>query len=196
MEYLNSESYRDILSGAAGTAILSQRDPSYLEPVLETLREREAVWNSRSVASAFNLLAVLAAEKEDKTEIRDFIVARVNHPKRTIQSAAIRALGTLGDPMAIAALQTFTNGDPDSPVYKAAEGSIRKIRAAKPQSAEVSTLRKEVMDLQKQNNKLQKQFDELKKQFEAKAPADVEDGEKVAGVEPEKKKRGWFGGSK
>jgi aminopeptidase N len=191
LAFLQSESYRDVLADAAAGAILSQADSSYLEPVLATVRERESGMTSQSVASALNLLATLAAEEEDAAEVRDFIIGKVNHPKRSIQLAALRSLGTLGDPKAIAVLETFTNGDPESPVYKAAEDSIKKIRENKPQSAEVGTLRKEVLDLQKQNKELQKQFEELKKQFDATSTAD----EDVAQARPEKKKRGWFGGS-
>lgn len=196
LAFLQSESYRDVLFEAAASAILAQRDPSYLTPVLATVRERESSMTSQSAAAVLNLLATLAAEEDDRADVRDFIIAKVTHPKRTLQLAALRSLGTLGDPTAIAVLETFTTGDPDSPVYKAAEDSIRKIREARPQSAEVGTLRKEVLDLQKQNKELQKQFEELKKQFDARSTADAKPGEEAAPDKPETKKRGWFGGSR
>lgn len=197
LAYLNSESYKDILSGAANSAIVAQRDPSYLSPVIESIQTREQNMTSRSISASLNALAILASEEEDKTQVRELILEKVNHPYRNIQLAAIRALGTLKDPKAIAALETFTSGDADSATYKAAEGSLRKIREAKPQSAEVGTLRKEVMELQKESKGLQKKFDELEKQLDAKETGgDVVDGEDLANAEPEKKKRGWFGGSK
>ena len=72
---------------------------------------------------------------------------------------------------AVAALETFTQGNPDTSVYKAASDALKKIREAKPQSAEVGTLRNEVMDLKKQNQELEKKFEELKKQVGIKTAA-------------------------
>lgn len=197
ISYLKSDSYQDILFGAAGNAIVSQRDPSYLGPVLETVRERESSLTSRSIASSLNAMAVLAAELDDKSEVRDLILGKVNHPYRNIQLAAIRALGTLKDPKAIPALETFTGGGPESPVYRAASESLKTIRESKPQSAEVGTLRNEVMELQKQGRELQEKFDELKKQLDAQDSGDAAgDGKDVASADADKKKRGWFGGSR
>lgn len=185
---LRSTSYRQVLSGAAIDAIRSQNSPEYLEPLLAVLRERENEFATRDFNNGLHTLAVLAAEQENKDAVRDFLLGRVNHPRRTVQVAALRALGTLGDPRAIGALETFAAAGKDTPRRAAAEAAIRQIRERRPQSAEVGTLRTEVLELQKRNRELKAEFDELKKQLEVAQPADKE-------TKPPKK-RGWFGRSR
>ena len=122
-------------------------------------------------SDGLNTLAVLAADEENKTPFREFITGKLNHPKRIVQLAVIRALGTLGDPQAIAALETFATARKDSPQRGAAEAAIRQLRERKPPSAEVGTLRNEVMELQKASREIKQQFDDLKKQLDAAKPA-------------------------
>jgi aminopeptidase N len=110
----------------------------------------------------------------------------VNHLKRGVQLAAIRALGTLGDPQSLAVLATFAAGSKDSPRTQAAGEAIRRLREGRPQAAEVTTLRNEVMALQQQNRELQRQFEETVKRIEAVKPTT-----EAAAPTPERK-RGWF----
>ncbi len=184
---LDSVSYRQVLADAAIDAIRVQRSPEYLDPLLAALRKRESEFTSGGFGDGLNTLAVLAADLDDRESVREFIVGQVNHPKRAVQLAAIRALGTLGDPEAIGPLQTFAVAANESPQRQAAESAIRQIRERKPQSVEVNTLRNEVLELQKQNRELKAEFDDLKKRLETSKPA------ATPGEAPKEKKRGWFG---
>ncbi len=182
LEQLNSTSYQQVLADAAIDAIRVQHNPGYLEPLLAVLRQRESDFTSGGFGDGLHTLATLAAEREDKQEVREFLTSKINHPKRRVQLTAIRALGTLGDPQAIGALETFARAGQETPQRQAAEAAIREIRQRQPQSAEVNTLRTEVLDLQKQNRELKAEFDELRKKLEATganpagkpAPAPVE----------------------
>jgi len=190
LRHLHSTSYKQLLANTAITAIRNQQNPEYLDPLFAVLREREGEFPTQVFINGLNTLAVLAHEEENKTAVREFLAGKMNHPKRGVQLAAIRALGTLGDPQAIAALQTFAGAGKQTPQRAVAETAVRQLRERKPQSAEVNTLRDEVTELQKQNRELQQAFEDLKKQFDAaKVPAGGED------PKPEKK-RSWFGRSR
>ncbi|HAV62449.1 MAG TPA: hypothetical protein DCY13_08810 [Verrucomicrobiales bacterium] len=193
LEQLQSDSYRQIVANGAIDAIRGQRNPAYIEPLLATLAEREKDFTSGGVGNGLNALAVIASEEEDKSAVREFVLARINHPKRAVQLAAIRALGTLGDPLAIAALETFANADTDSPQRKAAETSIKQLREGRPAPVEVNTLRSELLELQKANREMKEAIEDLRKQLEAR-PANPDASPAAKAEEP--KRRGWFGRSR
>ena len=88
-----------------------------------------------------------------------------------MQRAAISALGTLGDPKAIAVLATFTTASADSPQRAAAERAVAALRADRKPVDDFKNLRTEVVDLQKANRSLRKDLDDLKKKSEALAAA-------------------------
>jgi aminopeptidase N len=168
IKFLNSESYRNQLAVAAVDAMRSQDDPAYIAPLLETLRKREAAFRSRGFASGLKTLAYLARNEEKKDTVREFLLGYVNHKRESIQVAAIEALGTLGDPGAIAALQTFANAAKAAPQQAAAEKAVADLRAGRKPVDDFKNLRQEVLDLEKANREQRKELDDLKKQFEAR----------------------------
>jgi aminopeptidase N len=170
LEYLNSESYRNTLANAAMSAIRSQDDASYLEPLRDTLQNKEKAFTTGGFSRGLEALAWLARNEEKKDMAREFLVARLNHRKKPVQLAAINALGTLGDPKAIAVLETFTAAPKESRERVAAEKVLADLRATKKPGAETATLRTEVLALQKENRDLRKEFDDLKRKLEATLP--------------------------
>jgi aminopeptidase N len=87
VKFLDSESYREVLAGAAITAIRSQDDPAYIAPLLATLTNRQAALPSRVFSQGLGTLASLARNEEKKEAIREFLTAQVNKKKQTIQRA-------------------------------------------------------------------------------------------------------------
>ena len=79
-----------------------------------------ALVTSNGFARALDTLAQLSRNEDDRTKVRKFLCAYVNHPNRRIQSGAIRALGALGDPKAIPVVEAFTGGDPSDRIQRAA----------------------------------------------------------------------------
>jgi aminopeptidase N len=171
LKFLNSDSYRNELADAAISAIRSQDDPSYISPLLETLTKRQAAFTSGGFAQGLTTLAYLARNEEKKEIVREFLVGFVNHKKRTVQIAAINALGRLGDPKATAVLSTFATASKERPERSAAEQAVNDLRAARRPVDDFKNLRSEVLDLQKANRELRKELDELKKKLEAKEAA-------------------------
>ena len=166
--FLNSESFRNELADAAIDAMRSQDDPAYIAPLLETLPKREADFTSRDFGQALGTLAYLARNEENKTAVREFLLGYVNHKKRNIQIASINALGTLGDPQAIAVLETFASASKESRERTAATRAVASLRANRKPVDDFKNLRQEVLDLQKANRDLSKEFDTLKKQVEVR----------------------------
>jgi aminopeptidase N len=186
LNFLKSESFRNELADTAIAAMRSQDDPAYIAPLLDTLSKREADFSSRGFAQALNALAYLARNEDKKDTVRDFLIGHVNDKKRTVQLAAISALGTLGDPKAIAVLQTFSTASKASPERDAADRAVTVLRADRKPVDDFKNLRQEVLELQKTNRDLRKELDDLKKKVEAKeaVPAGSQPKKKPAAAQP------------
>ncbi|MBI4326355.1 MAG: HEAT repeat domain-containing protein [Chloroflexi bacterium] len=167
LRYLNSESYRNSLADAAINAMRAQDDPAYLAPLRESLAKREAELSRQGLTRGLDTLAYLARNQEKKDEEREFLIRYLPHKKRNVPVAAINALGTLGDPKAIAVLETFARAGKESPERSAAERAIASLRAARKPVDDFQSLRNEVLDLKKENRDLRKEMDDLKKKVGA-----------------------------
>ena len=166
LKFLNSQSYREEVAVAAISAVRLQDDPSCIEPLRETLSRREADFTSHGLAQGLETLAYLARNEEKKDKVRDFLVARVNDKRPSVQLASLSALGALGDPTALGVLEKFTTAAKTSPQRAAAERAVASLRAARKPVDDFKNLRQEVLDLQKENCDLRKDMDELKKKVE------------------------------
>ena len=171
LKFLNSQSYQNELAGAAISAVRLQDDPSYIAPLLETLSRTETNFTSHGFAQGLEALAYLARNEEKKDKVREFLVARVNDRRRTVQLACLNALGTLGDPTALGVLEKFATASKTSPQRTAAERSVASLRAVRKPVDDFKNLRQEVLDLEKDNRELRKDVDEMKKKIETSRPA-------------------------
>jgi aminopeptidase N len=166
LKYLDSESFRNVLADAAIEAMRTQDDPVYISSLLVTLPKREADFTSRDFGQALGTVAYLARNEEKKDEVREFLMRYVNDKRRNVQVATINALGTLGDPKAIAVLQTFAASSKESRQRTAAERAVASLRAGRKPVDDFKNLRQDVLDLQKANRDLRKELDTLKKKVE------------------------------
>jgi len=178
IKFLNSESYRNELAVAAIGGMRSQDDPGYITPLLENLSKHQATYTSRGYAQGLSAVAYLARNEEKKETVRKFLVDHVNDKKKTVQRSAISALGTLGDPQAIAVLQTFASASKETPERAAAERAIADLRAGRKPVDDFKNLRQEVLELQKSNRELRRELDTLKKTTEAKTATSPDKGKK------------------
>ncbi len=167
LKFLGSNSYRNELADAAIAGCKLQDDPAYITPLLETLSNRASDFTSHGYAHGLQTAAYLARNESNKDNVREFLLARLNDPRRHIRLTAIEALGTLGDAKAIAALEKFATAAPANPQREAADRAIATLRAARKPVDDFKNLRQEVLDLQKENRDLRKDLDDLKKKFEA-----------------------------
>tara|TARA_R110002096_G_scaffold14302_12_gene49881 strand:- start:1498 stop:4185 length:2688 start_codon:yes stop_codon:yes gene_type:complete len=164
---LGRDSYRQAVAASAVKAIRAQADPELLTPLTERLEGDQGGFLTRDFGAALDAMAYLARDEEEavRSEVRNFIAGYVNSPKDRLRPMAIRALGTLEDPRAIAVLKTFTEaGDTESPEYKAADGAIRSLSGEKKQADEVKDLRKKFLELQSNLRKLEGKVETMGKQ--------------------------------
>jgi aminopeptidase N len=167
LKFLNLDSYRNRLADAAIGAIRSQDDSAYLDLLQENLRQHESAYTTFGFMRGLNALAYVARNQEKKDAVREFLIGYVNSPKRNVHLAAMNALGTLGDPKAIAVLHTFASASKDSPERQAAEKAIATLRADRKPVDDFKNLRGEVLDLEKTTRDLRKELDDLKKKLAA-----------------------------
>lgn len=166
LRLLPTDSFRNQVADAAIDAMRGQDDPVFIAPLMGTLGTREAAFTTRGFGGALGTLARLARNEEDQDAVREFLAARLKHSKPAVRRSAISALGTLGDPKALAKIETFARGGKDSPERRAAESAVNTLRAARKPADDLRDLRNEVLGLQKENRGLKSEFDQLKKKFD------------------------------
>jgi len=172
LDFLKSKSYRNNLASAAVEVIRKLDDSFFIEPLQRTLAENEKQFTSRGFARALDALAHVSRDEENKTKARKFLTGYVNHPKNTIQSGAIRALGTLGDPKAIAVIETFSGDDPSDRMQRTARDALRAVREKKQLVPdEIVRLRETVDKLSKETEKLRDDLEDMKNRFDAQEQA-------------------------
>lgn len=183
LKLLDTGSYRNELADAAISAARQQDDPAYIPPLLEALAKQESAFTSRGFGQGLAALAYLARNNDTKDNVRQFLAGYVNDKRKTVQLAAINALGTLGDPKAIALLETFTSAPQTTPEGSAADQAIATLRAGRKPVDDFKNLRREVLDLEKANRDLLKRIEDLNKRVEAELtshPARRSQKEKVS----------------
>ncbi len=166
LQFLNSESYHNMLTGAAIRAMRAEDDPQYIQPLIETLSKNREKFTSYGYEDGLSTLAYLARNEEKKDTVREFLMTQLTSENRRTRTASIQALGKLGDPKAIAALQKFAGPRRETREGPAAEVAISELRAARRPVDDFKNLRQEVTDLQKGNAELHDQLSDLKKKIE------------------------------
>ena len=177
VRYLKSSSYRNRLADAAVRAIRASADPYFIDDLIKALKSRQEHFTSTGFSSGLSALAYVSSNEEDKTQVRKFLLGYVNHPRRTIQAGAIRALGILGDPKAIAVIETFAGDDGGDHIQRTAERALEELSRQKELvPREVWELRKVVDELKKSNEEVKEELEDIKKRLDAKK--DEEEQEK------------------
>ena len=169
--WLNTESFHEMLAGAAIEAMRAQGDPAFAGPLLQALPRLEANMADRSFDAGLDTLAWLARNETNKEAVRNYLTARLTDRKQGVKVKAITALGTLGDPQAVAVLETFATAAKDTPERAAAAAAVAQLRADRKPADDLKELRSEVTELQQDNRALQQDLDDLKKEVEATAAA-------------------------
>lgn len=167
---LHRDSYRNHIADAAVRAMRAQDVPSYIQPLLQQLRESESRFTSDGFGRGLETVAYLARNEDYREPVRQLIASHLNHPKEKIRVEAIKALGTLEDPRSLPLLESYPVEPSERPENKAAAEAVTKLNGKKPQSKEVNDLRKEILDLQKKLGDLRKEFDALEKKVEPEKP--------------------------
>jgi aminopeptidase N len=168
--YLQSTSYRNELAVAAIDAIGTLNDPTFIPELTAVLRDREDQFGSWDFARGLDVLAKIASDQENRTNVLEFLVSCVSCRRPTVRGGALAALGTLGDPRAIPVVETFCGDDPRDHVQRRARNAMDGLRERKPLvPAEIVELRRAVDELRKEVETLKGQLYDVKKQNRARA---------------------------
>jgi aminopeptidase N len=169
MDYLKSRSYRNKLAVGAVQAIRMLDEPFFISLLQRTLGEREQQFTSWDFARGLDTLAHISRNEDDKAKVRNFLAGYVNNPKKTIQTGAIKALGTLGDTKAIPIVETFSGDDAGDRLERSAKNALKALREKKQLvPEEITQLRETVEGLRKENEKLRNEVEDIKKRLDAK----------------------------
>lgn len=169
LEYLKTKSYRNSIASAVIEVMRKQDDAFFIAPLQQTLAQNEGEFTSYGFSRALDTLAQLSRDEDDRTKVRRFLCAYVNHPNRRIQPGAIRALGTLGDPKAIPVVETFSGDDASDRIQRAAKDALRSLRENKPiVPEEIVRLRETVDKLNQETEKLRNDLEDMKDRLDAK----------------------------
>ena len=171
---LKSESHGDLRAIAAVSSLAKLKDAAHVPALIELATTRRDDFSSRGFRSVLTTLALCAKNAEDTTEAYETLLLMVNHPRRSVRLAAIRALGTLGDEKAAPVLETLAykqstvNGAPD-PLQRAAQAALQEINQSTPLVVpdEVIALRNSLKTLEKSQSELENKLKDLEARLEA-----------------------------
>ena len=169
---LTSPSYQNSITSAVIGAYRAQDDEGAVPAILKKLQAGPLDFRTRDYSSALDALAFLARRKDGKQageDVRGFLVTQLGSPREELRTAAVKALGTLRDPKALAVLRPMIAGGGafTDPVREAATKSVQALEGELGGSAELKNLWDQVQQLQRKTETLQKQLDDSKKKAEA-----------------------------
>jgi aminopeptidase N len=167
IKLLNRESFRDVIADGAVRAMRTQDDPVYIAPIRDFVLQHTNTLETRNFGNALEAIGYLARNETNRDDAREFLLRFINDKKKGVQLAAIRALGLLEDPKAIAALEPFANAAKETEEQPVAEKALAAIRAARKPSDNLKELRAQMLDLEKESQKLRKDLDDLQKKSDA-----------------------------
>ena len=182
-EALDSKAFNNEPVVAAFMAIRDLGDRSLAADLMNTLREREQAIDPRDFAEGMITLAQVSQRGRGRDRAFEFFKSYLDHPRVPLRTAAVRALGELGDARARPLLEAYAAnaGARVAPTAKAALEQLTKAAPLAP--TEVGELRRELRELRASQDKLQKAVDDLKSKSTAKAAKPKSDAEADAGGE-------------
>lgn len=169
LKFLDSDSYKSRLAGAAIYAMRTQADTSFVQPIEETLKKKRSEFSVSTIGTALDAVAYLSRNEKNRESARNYIAEYLHDKKVSVQSSAIRALGTLEDPAAIPLLEAFSHSSKTSPQQSSAEQAIESIRSSNRSFDNLRELREQITDLQKAQREMKKEMEDAKKRAKAAA---------------------------
>ncbi|WP_372897820.1 M1 family aminopeptidase [Stieleria sp.] len=163
-ELLESESFGNELADAAISAIGKMNEPAFAPALLSALEKRHGEFDARDFGRGLTALAKTARSLENKDSVFEFLCSHVEHPKSTVQTSALNALGQLGDLRAVAVIESYTDSG-DSRIADAAKRALAELNASRPLvPTEIVELRKTMTELKQETEKLKAELKDLKAQ--------------------------------
>ncbi|UCH63237.1 MAG: HEAT repeat domain-containing protein [Fidelibacterota bacterium] len=126
LEALGVASYKEVIRCAALSGLVTLKDPRGVDHALALAEYGQPFQVRVEAVSAMAGLGVHIPKR--KKEIRERLIALLEDPHFRVKTAVIRALGQLGDPKALKALEESLEREPHFRHREAAREVIREIR--------------------------------------------------------------------
>jgi aminopeptidase N len=176
-EALESKSFNNEPVLAAFMAIRDLGDRSLAADLMNTLSEREQELDPRDFTEGMITLAQVSQRGRGRNRAFEFLKGYLDHPRIPLRTAAVRALGELGDARARPLLEAYA-ADASARVAPTAKAALEQLTKTAPLApTEVSELRRELRELRDSQDKLQKAVDDLKSKSAAKPAKASSDAE-------------------
>ena len=173
---LDRPSFGNEIAGAAVNALGDSGDPALRGKLLSVLQRDRQDFSDRDYAQGLQVLAKLWRDTDDQQTVRAFLEQCLRDPARRVRSGAIDALGELGDPQAIPALESFASREGRGRDATAAQRAVKKLQDDAPfVPREVRELRKLVSELRKEHQEIRKELDTLKEKSKAKDETETQE---------------------
>ena len=163
---LSRDSQNQVIRNSA-LAALARLEPNSALPAILDYVKADAPRMSRG--AAVNALGTAGQWAAEKSALRTPLIDLLDDRNPFVRRAAADALGTLGDPEAIPALEAFALGTKDEQEAKAARDNAARLRdrntppnALKQLQEQVDAIKKEIGTLQEDKKKLQGEVDNLR----------------------------------
>ena len=170
-------SHRDRIRIAALRALGTFKKEESLNTVLPYIEGTPD--QRRVIGPAIRSASAIGALMEDKTIVRQALLRLLENPSASTRTAALNALGALGDRDAIEPLETFAHTAKEEDEQEAARSAIKAINEQDAQTAAVKDLRDEVREVTKSRDdlierleKIEKRLDDNEKEVENKLEKD------------------------
>lgn len=162
-EVLDRDAFMDVIRQHAYRGFAELADDDAIPVLMNAAAYGRSSYGRRAAVGA---LASIARGRRDRAarDIRERAEELCRDPDFRVQSAAIEALATIGDPAAIAGLSTFADSALDGRHRRRAREIIRDLREGRTQGEELRSLRDEVETLRAQGRRLIARIDALETQ--------------------------------
>lgn len=166
IRWLHESSYHDEIASAAIAAMKTQDTAIYTDALRAFLNQKGSGLRRRPLASAFDSLAFLARDLDEKAAIREDLLQYINDSRERVRIAAIRALGVLRDPRAKGPLVALSQQSDNPSISEAARDALNAL-GSEPEPRQAAAARRETLDLQDQLREMNQQLDKLRSKVES-----------------------------
>jgi aminopeptidase N len=159
--FLKVPSYHNMVAFAAQEVIAQQRRTEAVPQMLELVQQTPWAFKMNQFGQVLLNLGSLAREQKD-SPVQPVLLKFLSAPQPAIRQAAASALGELGDPKSITALQAVAKLKGDTAAASAAE-AVAKIKARQTAPDQTQAAWKKVEDLTLRAESLEKKLEKLER---------------------------------
>lgn len=161
---VHRDSHNDRIRAAALRALGTFKKEESLHAVLPYVEGTPD--QRRVVEQAIRAASAIGARMEDKSVVRQALLRLLDNPRPTTRTAALSALGALGDRDAIEPLEVFAYTSKEEDEQKAARSAIKAINDQDAQTAAVKDLRQEVREVTEARDDLIKRLEKIEERLD------------------------------